>query len=121
VILADTSVWIDHLHKPDRSLVASLPKRRVLIHSMVIGEIACGQLRDRGPFLERLNALPRAIEARHDEVMQLLEQHRLMGRGLGWIDLHLLCSAMLSEVKLHTRDKRLRAAAEGLGVSVDGI
>ena len=109
MILVDTSVWIDHLHKSVPALVAALGRDEVLTHPFVIGELACGELRNRKEVLDLLSKLPRAVVASDDETLQLIEARRLMGKGLGYIDVHLLASAILSNARLWTADKRLLA------------
>jgi hypothetical protein len=120
VILADTSVWIDHLRSGDPMLEAELLAANVLGHSMVIGELAMGSLRNRQEVLSALHRLPEAVRASDQEAIQLIERRRLFGLGLGFIDVHLLASALLSPAAtLWTRDRRLRDAAMRLGVSAD--
>ena len=112
MILADTSVWVDHLRRGDDQLADALDRGSVVMHLFVIGEIACGSLTDRATILELLHDLPRAIVANSDEVLGFIDRHQLHGRGIGYVDVHLLASTALTEgVKLLTRDKRLRAAA----------
>ena len=119
--LLDTSVWIDHLHRQDRVVTWLLRARRVRTHPMVIGELACGQIKDREYFLSRLEQLPTVpVIARHEDAMRLLETKELMGRGLSWIDIHLLASCRLSQRGLLTRDKRLAAIAKELNVTASG-
>jgi predicted nucleic acid-binding protein len=117
LILADTSVWVDHLRRGDPDLVRLLEKGRILTHPFVIGELACGNLARRSEFLENLTILPAAIEATHEEVMTLLAGHKLWGQGVGWADAHLLASTRLTEARIYTRDGALRRAAEKLGVA----
>ena len=116
MILVDTSVWVDHLRKGDRGLAAQLTASNVLMHPFVIGELACGNLRKREQILALLKDLPRIAVATDDEVLFFIERHTLMGRGLGYVDVHLLASVALhGTARLWTRDKRLRAAADSLG------
>jgi predicted nucleic acid-binding protein len=116
VILVDTSVWVDHLRQSSAALADALNNARVLIHPFVIGELACGNLKNRYEVLEYLANLPRAPMATHAEVLHLIEGHRLMGRGVGYIDIHLLASARLAESSLWSTDKRLMMIATDLGV-----
>ena len=88
------------------------------MHPFVAGEIACGSLRNRQEVLDRLDALPRAPEATDVEVRTLLELHALFGRGIGWVDAHLIASALLANVPLWTLDRRLQAAADAAGAMV---
>ncbi len=116
MILVDTSVWVDHLRKGDRGLAELLTASSVLMHPFVTGELACGNLRKREQILVLLKNLPHAAIATDDEVLFFIERHTLMGRGLGYVDVHLLASiALHGTARLWTRDKRLRAAADSLG------
>ena len=118
MILVDTSVWIDHFRAPEAELRERLKAGEVLMHSMVIGEIACGNLSRRTQTLARLRSLPRIPESEHDEVMRTIESERLMGRGLGYIDAHLVCSVLRDDdSSLWTRDTRLKQVAEELGAA----
>jgi predicted nucleic acid-binding protein len=118
VILVDTSVWIDHLRVGVPALAAALEADQVMTHPFVIGELACGNLRDRKRTLELLRALPAVPAASHDEVMFLVEQRRLMARGLGYIDAHLVAAAaLMPPVRLWTHDRRLAATASSLGLA----
>lgn len=119
MILADTSVWIDHLRRPDRQLSPALAANVVLVHPFVIGELACGALPNRATLLAELAALPQAPVVAHVEVLGLVERCALGGRGIGWIDVHLLASSLLAgHAQLWTRDRRLHAVAEELGVAM---
>jgi predicted nucleic acid-binding protein len=112
VILLDTSVWIDHLRQGDAQVVSVLQSGLVLTHPFVIGELACGQLKSRTEVLGLLAALPQARVAQDQEVLFFIERHGLMGRGIGYIDAHLLAATALTEdARLWTRDKRLDALA----------
>ena len=117
MILVDTTVWIDHLRKGASALSAALEREEVMTHPFVIGELACGSLENRRELLELLAALPSAVVATGEEALHLIEQHRLMGRGIGWVDVHLLASVKLTEAaQLWTRDKRLHAVATELRI-----
>jgi len=117
MILVNTSVWVDHLRKGDRGLAALLRVSNVLMHPFVIGEVACGNLSKREQILALLKDLPRIAVATGDEVLFFIERHTLMGRGLGYVDAHLLASVALhGTARIRTRDKRLRAAADSLGL-----
>jgi predicted nucleic acid-binding protein len=115
-MLVDTSVWIDHLRNDRADLRAHLEAGTVVCHPFILGELACGNIRKRDEVLSLLAALSQVAVADHDEVMQLLDTHQLMGRGLGWIDAHLLASARLSGESLWTLDGPLKRAARSLGV-----
>lgn len=115
MVLVDTSVWIDHLCSTNTGLIKLLDSGRVLMHPMVMGELACGNLQNRHVLLSLLDKLPKAVEATHSEALHCLEHNRLMGKGAGWIDIHLLASVMLTaDASLWTKDRRLRAIAEDL-------
>lgn len=118
-MLVDTSVWVDHFRRGTPALAARLGEAEVLCHPFVIGELATGNLRRRTVILTLLAALPQAPMARHDEVMEFLTDHRLMAKGLGWIDVHLLASTRLAGTALWTLDRRLQSHARRLGVSVE--
>jgi predicted nucleic acid-binding protein len=118
MILVDTSVWVDHLRKDSPELSALLNDGLVVCHTFVIGELACGNMRNRAEILSLLTALPSATAAGHDEALRLVSQHELHGKGLGWVDVHLLASSLLTGCALWTRDKALAAAARTLNVDV---
>ena len=113
-MLVDTSVWVEHLRRGDSELAALLNQNEVECHPFIIGELACGFLRRRDEVLSLLQRLPHTIVATHDEVLTFLERHRLMGRGIGWIDAHLLTSSALSNTLLWSRDRRLSKVAKEL-------
>jgi predicted nucleic acid-binding protein len=116
LILVDTSVWVDHLRRGDQGLVGLLERSSVVMHPFVVGEIACGSLRDRESILELLQDLPPAVVADSDEVLQFIERHVLHGKGIGYVDVHLLASVALTEgAKLWTRDMKLHRIAAALG------
>lgn len=118
VILVDTSVWVDHLRHGEPKLVQALESSLVLCHPFVIGEVACGDSRDRTHLVAALDALPQTPVATHAEALTFLHRHELYGRGIGWIDIHLLAStALAAGSTLWTQDKRLAAAATDLGLS----
>ncbi len=118
MILVDTSVWVDHLRRSDARLVRALTDAQVLTHPFVIGELACGNLKRRATVLSLLRDLPRSSLASDDEVLFFIEQQSLMGRGIGYVDAHLLAAVTLSGgTKLWTRDKRLSALAGELGLA----
>ena len=118
MILVDTSVWIDHLHKPVEALRDELEDANVLIHPFIIGELACGEIRQREEFLRLLSTLPSSIVATDAEALHVIEHHRLMGKGIGFTDVHILASVALTDgARLWTRDTRLRAIAIQLHVN----
>jgi len=118
VILADTSVWVDHLRRNDKVLAELLDHGRVLTHPFVIAELALGNLRHRDRVLEALLDLPRTSVATDDELLHFVHRNALFGRGIGYVDAHLLAAAALTAgARLWTRDKRLRAVAEPMGLT----
>jgi len=117
VILVDTSVWVDHLRRDNRALSTLLLEGRVLCHPFVIGELACGNLRARSTILEHLSFLPEAPVADQHEVLSLIERRKLWGTGIGWVDAHLLASAVLAGSTLWTKDKTLAKQAQRLKVA----
>ena len=117
MILVDTSVWEDHLRNGLPLLANLLEEGEVLIHPWVIGEIACGNLRNRNQVLDLLQGLPTAVVASDSEVLLLIERSNLMGRGIGYVDAHLLAAAKLSRSGLWTQDRRLAVLAQEQGLA----
>ena len=117
MILVDTSVWIDHLRQGDTELAAALEAWQVRVHPFVVGELACGNLRARAEVLGLLQALPPILVATDKEVLFFMAGQNLMGRSIGYVDVHLLASARLGGALLWTRDKRLHAVATELGMA----
>lgn len=116
MILVDTSVWVDHLRRGDPGLVDLLERSLVIMHPFVVGEIACGSLHNREAILELLQDLPAAAVAEGDEILRFIERHVLHGKGIGYVDVHLLASVALTEgAKVWTRDKKLRLVAQMMG------
>ena len=119
MILVDTSVWVDHLRRADPTMQRNLVTGNVATHPMVIGELACGNLLRRKETLIRLRALPQVKALDDDAVLTLIESKGLMGRGIGFVDAHLLGAVLAgpTDTQLWTRDKRLHAVAGTLGVA----
>ncbi len=121
MILADTSIWVDHLRDVDPAMERHLDDGRILIHPFVIGEVALGNLTTREIIMVSFFTLPTAQVATDTEVLALIGAYRLYGQGVGYVDCCLLASArMTPNAQLWTRDRRLTAAAERLGVSFSG-
>ncbi len=116
MILIDSSVWMDHFRKPNRSLMAILDAEEGCIHPFVMGEVACGNLKNRKEIIALLHALPSVRKAEDDEVLFFMERHHLHGRGVGLIDIHLLASCLMDRCALWTADKRLQAVAADLHI-----
>ena len=108
-------MWVDHLRRGDAQLVALLEANAVVMHPFVVGEIACGSLTDRSMTLDLLQHLPSAVVAEADEILGYIESKKLYGKGIGYVDVHLLASVALAGIKLWTRDKWLREVAQDLG------
>jgi predicted nucleic acid-binding protein len=118
-VLADTSVWVEHLRSGSLTFSAQLDDGLIVVHPFVVGELACGNLRNRIELLALLDKLPSAVVATPDEARRFIESHRLMGRGIGYVDVHLLASAALtSDVRLWTLDRRLATVASELKLAV---
>ncbi len=116
MILVDTSVWINHLRTPSKMLVHLLDLEQVVIHPFVVGELACGNLGNREEIIALLHSLPAAPKADDDEILFFIERNKLMGQGLGLVDVHLLASSTVAGGTIWTTDKNLRLAAARLGI-----
>lgn len=117
MVLVDTSVWIDHLRSREPEMASLEDGRQIFMHPMVVGELACGNLANRNDVLRYLSRLPRILLATDDEVLFFIERHRLMGTGIGYIDAHLLTASVLQgATQLWTRDRRVMAVADELGI-----
>jgi len=114
MVLADTSVWIAHLRSGNRHLAELLKDTEVLCHPFVVGELACGNMRNRKEILTLLHALPTAPVITQDEFLAFVDSNKLMGRGIGFVDVHLLASSRLAGVPIWTADKSLKATAHEL-------
>ena len=117
MILADTSVWIDHLRKGEPALADLLLRSQMLTHPFILGELALGSLKHRETVLGALANLPQTAVATDAEVLHAIDRWKLFGTGIGYIDAHLLAATALTPgTELWTRDKRLREVAERLGL-----
>lgn len=116
MVLVDTSVWVSHLREGSPELKSLLNDGNVFCHPFIIGELACGNLRNRAEVLSLLSALPMAHQAEHEEVMQFIENYRLMGMRLGYVDMHLLAAALLDQVPIWTLDRQLKEVCSKLGL-----
>ena len=118
MVLADTSVWLDHWRHGNQRLATLLNEGRVVVHPFVLGEIALGTVTPRAEVLRRLAKLAVPRVAQHGEVMALIDRTPLWGRGIGWVDAHLLASALLDQLRLWTLDRRLALVARDLEVAL---
>jgi predicted nucleic acid-binding protein len=116
MLLVDTSVWVRHLREGDPDLGKLLNNGEVLCHPYIVGELASGNLKNRNEVLSLLKLLPPATPASHEEVLQFIEKNKLMGKGLGYIDVHLSASAVLTGIQMWTYDRRLNETNEVLGI-----
>ena len=117
MVLVDTSVWASHLRTGDTHLKSILQDGEVVCHPFIIGELSCGNIKNRNEVISLLQALPTVKTSDHDEILHFIEAHHLMGIGLGLIDVHLLASAILSDVLIWTYDKKLNQIAVEMGIS----
>ncbi len=118
MILVDTSVWSRHFRESDPRLAEALDGILVVTHPFIIGELACGNLRNRRRILSDLQLLPSATAATDEETLTAIEKHRLSGLGIGWVDAHLIASALLTKCSLWTLDQRLQIAAKKANVKL---
>ena len=116
MVLVDTSIWVSHLREGGDRLAPLLEEGIVCCHPFVIGELACGNLKNRMEILSLLRALPLAEVVDHEEILAFIDNKQLMGKGLAYVDVHLLGSAVLSGISLWTADRRLAESATALGV-----
>ncbi|MBN1675317.1 MAG: PIN domain-containing protein [Kiritimatiellae bacterium] len=117
MVLVDTSVWVNHLRAGNPALRTLLHDVQVVCHPFILGELACGGITNRRQVLALLEALPSSPVITHEEFMHFVESHLLMGRGIGFVDVHLLASARLSRVQLWTEDAKLKKVARALDLS----
>jgi len=117
MVLVDTSIWVTHLRQGNRQLENLLIDAEAMCHPVIIGELACGHLKNRKEILSLLKSLPLVPIIEFDELIFFIEQHRLMGIGIGFVDVHLLASAQLAEIPLWTADKGLKSAATKLDIA----
>ncbi len=114
MVLVDTSVWVSHFRDGNDELASLLNDGRVLCHPLIVGELACGNLKEREVILSFLQLLPMSIEVEHEEALSFLEENRLMGKGMGYVDVHVIASAVLTGVPIWTLDKKLAQTADSL-------
>jgi len=119
MVLVDTSVWVRHLREGDPDLKQLLNDGQVMCHPYIVGELACGNMKNRREVLSLMQLLPLATLAQHEEILQFIELNHLMGKGLGYIDVHLSASALLTRVPMWSYDNRLNEVNEMLGIRYD--
>lgn len=118
-ILVDTSVWIKHLRESDKSLVRLLEQGAVACHPFIIGELACGCIKNRNEIISLLDDLPSTDILDHYDIMEFIEYRKIMNKGIGYVEVHLLASALVSETPLWTFDKALKKIANQLSIKYD--
>jgi predicted nucleic acid-binding protein len=116
MVIVDTSIWVDHLYKGNSELEYLLNENKAATHPFIIGELACGAMKNRNLIVSLLIALPTSDSVTQEEFLLFIEKNKLYGRGLGFVDIHILASAAISNYKIFTRDKDLIAASEKLGI-----
>ena len=114
MILVDSSIWVSHLRQSSRQLEKLLMNAEVMCHSFIIGELACGNLKNRNEIISLLQSLPMAPTVEFDEFLFFIDRNHMMGKGVGFVDVHLLASAQLAGVLLWTADKKLKSSADQL-------
>jgi predicted nucleic acid-binding protein len=116
MVLVDTSVWVSHLRKGNPQMEALLLDGSVVCHPFIIGELACGQIENRKEILSLLQSLPMVEIVEHEELLLFIKRNRLMGIGLGFVDVHLMAAAVLAGISLWTYDRKLRRASTKLNI-----
>ena len=116
MFLVDTSVWVSYFREGNTELANLLNNGEVVCHTFVVGELVCGNLKNRNQILSLLQSLPMSIKAEHEEVLEFIERNQLMGKGLGYVDIHLIVSAMLTGISIWTHDKKLAQVVKALHI-----
>jgi hypothetical protein len=114
MVIVDTSIWVTHLRHGSRKLEKLLLDAEVMCHPFIVGELACGNLKNRNEIISLLQSLPMAPTIEFDEFLFFIDRHHLAGKGVGFVDVHLLASAQLTGTPLWTAEKRLESAADQL-------
>ena len=117
MVMVDTSIWVDYLRKGRHHLEKLLLDTKVVCHPFIVGELACGNIKNRNKFLSLIQTLPVTPVIDLDEFLYFIDQNRLMGKGIGFVDIHLLASALLSEMPLWTSDKKLKSVSIELNIA----
>ena len=111
IILVDTSVWINYLREGDPNLSQLLEQGLVACHPFTVGEIACGGIKNRREIINLLNDLPSVVTLDHSDILDFIENRKIMNKGIGYVGIHLLGSALVSDTPLWTFDKALKKIA----------
>ena len=117
MVLVDTSMWVSHLREGNQELETLLNDGDVICHPFIVGELACGNIKNRAEILSLLQLLPMVIQVEHEELLQFIDTNSLMGKGLGYVDVHLAASAALTGVPIWTLDKSLDRISKKLNIS----
>ena len=117
MVLADTSIWIDHFRNSNDQLAELLHDGEVFCHPLIIGELACGNIKNRKEILSDLQALPQSAVIEHDEIMIFIDKNQIMGKGLGYVDMAILASALVTMIPLWTFDQKLSAIAKKMNIN----
>ena len=118
MVLVDTSIWVAHLRHGNKQLEELLNNAEVMCHPFVIGELACGNIKNRYEIIALLRSLPAVPVVQFDEFLYFMEKHHLMGVGIGFVDVHILASAQLGGIPIWTADKKLKSAANQMGLAL---
>lgn len=116
MVLVDTSVWVSHLRDGNSRLQKFLEDCRVVTHPFIIGELACGNINNRAEIISLMQSLPPLDVIEHEELLLFIEHNQMMGKGLGFVDVHLVASALLAGIPLWTHDKKLKQACSRLRI-----
>lgn len=116
MVLVDTSVWISHLRHSNSRLQKLLNEGRVVSHPFIIGELACGNLSNRTEIISLMQSLPMLEAVEDEELLIFIEHNKMMGQGLGFVDIHLMAAAVMADIPLWTQDKKLKLACSQLGL-----
>jgi predicted nucleic acid-binding protein len=120
LVLADTSIWIDHFRRSNFQLARLLDRGDIVMHPFVIGELVLGKVTKIAEMIDFFHLLPKTIVASADEILEFISKRKLSGSGIGYVDVHLLAAAaLMPETLVWTRDKKLRAAAQTLSLAVE--
>ena len=114
MVIVDTSIWINHFCKGDKHLEKLLLDAEVICHEFIIGELACGNLKNRNEIISLLQSLPHSPIVDHQEFLFFIDKYQLMGRGIGFVDVHLLASSQLAKLPIWTADNKLRGVSKDL-------
>ena len=116
MVLVDTSIWVSHLRHGNSRLQKLLEEGGVASHPFIIGELACGNISNRTEILSLMQSLPMLDAIEPEELLLFIEHHKVMGAGLGFVDVHLMAAALLAGIPLWTQDKKFKQACSRLSI-----